>query len=183
MSASEAVSLADIFRTFFPLIAASASSLAFFFSFASVTPLIMVSRVFSAFSFSISVGEAGVDAVSQLVPLYPASHPVHVHDPVVPPMVPPLMQYKLPSEPSLLGSVETVHKFGEHVALVNTRFKHEDVPETVYPVLHVGWQEDPLTRVSVQAPAAPLRMYAALHAFSLRTQADGGPQFRQSELA
>jgi hypothetical protein len=43
--------LADIFRTFFPLIAASASSWAFFFSFASVTPLSMVSRVFWAFSF------------------------------------------------------------------------------------------------------------------------------------
>ena len=51
MSASEAVSLADIFRTFFPLIAASARSLAFFFSFASVTPSSMVSRVFWAFSF------------------------------------------------------------------------------------------------------------------------------------
>ena len=43
--------MADIFFTFFPPIAASASSLAFFFSFASVTPSSMVSRVFSAFSF------------------------------------------------------------------------------------------------------------------------------------
>ena len=51
MSSSGAVSLADIFRTFFPLIAASASSLAFFFNFASVTPSSMVSRVVSAFSF------------------------------------------------------------------------------------------------------------------------------------
>ena len=51
MSSSGAVSLADIFFTFFPLIAASASSLAFFFSFASVTPSSMVSRDFSAFSF------------------------------------------------------------------------------------------------------------------------------------
>ena len=30
--------------------------------------------------------------VWQLEPSYPASHPVHVHDPVVPPTVPPLMQ-------------------------------------------------------------------------------------------
>ena len=50
MSSSGAVSLADIFFTFFPPIAASARSLAFFFSFASVTPVSMASRVFSAFS-------------------------------------------------------------------------------------------------------------------------------------
>jgi hypothetical protein len=31
-------------------------------------------------------------SVWQFVPSYPALHDVHVHEPVVPPMVPPLMQ-------------------------------------------------------------------------------------------
>ena len=48
-------------------------------------------------------------AVSQLVPLYPASHPVHVHESVVPPMVPPLMQKKVPSLPSFVETAEAVH--------------------------------------------------------------------------
>ena len=58
MSSSGAVSLADIFLTFFPVVAASASSLAFFFIFSFLMPLSMASRVFSAFSFSVSVGGA-----------------------------------------------------------------------------------------------------------------------------
>ena len=36
------------------------------------------------------------------------------------------------------GSEDASHGFGEHVALVSTRFEHDDVPETVYPVSHVG---------------------------------------------
>ena len=37
------------------------------------------------------------------------------------------------------GGEDASHGFGEHVALdVSTRFKHDDVPETVYPVLHAG---------------------------------------------
>merc|ERR1712196_113160 len=39
-------------------------------------------------------------AVSQLAPEYPALQLLHVHDPVVPPMVPPLTQWKLQSVPS-----------------------------------------------------------------------------------
>ena len=48
------------------------------------------------------------------------------------------------------------HGFAAHVALVSTRSKHDDAPETVYPVSHVGVQLDPLARVSVQVPAPPL---------------------------
>ena len=48
-------------------------------------------------------------AVWQPVPSYPSSHDVHVHDPVVPPTVPPLMQWKVPSDPSLFASAEAVH--------------------------------------------------------------------------
>jgi hypothetical protein len=32
---------------------------------------------------------------------------------------------------------------------------HEDVPDTVYPELHVGWHVDLLSRVVVQLPTAP----------------------------
>jgi len=62
VSSSGAVSLADIFLTFFPVVAASASSLAFFFIFSFLMPLSMASRVFSAFSLSVSV--EGVEGVS-----------------------------------------------------------------------------------------------------------------------
>ena len=37
-------------------------------------------------------GGGGALAVWQLSPSYPVSHDVHVHDPVVPPTVPPLIQ-------------------------------------------------------------------------------------------
>ena len=71
-----------------------------------------------------------------------------------------------------------------HVALVSTRSKHDDVPETVYPASHSGWHEDPLASVSVQVPTAPLTMRTlASHAFSLRTQAVGGPFVAAVELA
>ena len=36
------------------------------------------------------------------------------------------------------GGDDASHGFGEHVALVSTRFEHDDVPETVNPVSHVG---------------------------------------------
>jgi hypothetical protein len=78
----------------------------------------------------------------------------------------------------LLGLLEL------HVALVSTRSKHDDVPETVYPASHSGWHEDPLASVSVQVPTAPLTMRTlASHAFSLRTQAVGGPSPAAVELA
>ena len=52
------MSLEDIFFTLFPLIAASASSLAFFFILAFVMPSSMASRDFSAFSFPVSSTKA-----------------------------------------------------------------------------------------------------------------------------
>ena len=36
------------------------------------------------------------------------------------------------------GGEDASHGFGEHFALVSTRSKHDDVPETVYPASHVG---------------------------------------------
>jgi len=42
-----------------------------------------------------------------------------------------------------------------HVAAVSVPRLHEDVPDTVYPELHVGWHDDPLAREPVQSPAPP----------------------------
>ena len=36
------------------------------------------------------------------------------------------------------GGEDALHGLGEQVALVSTRFKHDDVPETVDPASHVG---------------------------------------------
>ena len=91
MSSSGAVSLADIFLTFFPLIAASASSFAFFFIFSSLMPLRIASRVFSASSFFVTVALFASLLRLHPSPSNPALH-VHLHDPVLPPTVPPEVQ-------------------------------------------------------------------------------------------
>jgi len=88
----------------------------------------------------------------------------------------------VPTAP-LVGAVDASHGIVQ-VALVSTRFKHDEAPETAYPESHVGVQLDPLASVSVQVPAAPLTGgTAASHAFSLRTQAVGGPSIAAAELA
>ena len=72
-----------------------------------------------------------------------------------------------------------------HVAAVSVpKEEHELVPDTVYPESHSGWHVEPLTRVSVQSPAAPFAGgTAASHALSLRTHAAGGPSVEVVELA
>ena len=76
---------------------------------------------------------------------------------------------------------EAANGLGEQVAAIRFPAVHELVPETVYPESHVGWQVDPLASVSVQVPTAPLTMRTlASHAFSLRTQAVGGPSVARS---
>ena len=61
-------------------------------------------------------------------------------------------------------------------AAVSTLSVHDVAPDTVYPESHVGWHVEPLGRVSVQSPAAPLAGgTAASHALSLRNHALGGP--------
>ena len=63
-----------------------------------------------------------------------------------------------------------------HFAAVSTLSVHDVVPETVYPESHSGWHVEPLTRVSVHVPAAPLvGGEDASHALSLRIQDEGGP--------
>ena len=40
--------------------------------------------------------------------------------------------------PPFVAVADASHGLGEQVALVSTRFKHDDVPETVDPASHVG---------------------------------------------
>ena len=61
----------------------------------------------------------------------------------------------MPSDPSLLESVEALHGFAEHIAAVSVPASHEDVPDTVYPESHVGWHVVPLASESVQLPTPP----------------------------
>ena len=53
-----------------------------------------------------------------------------------------------------------MHEFAEHVAAVNVPALHEDIPDTVYPKLHVGWHVDPLaiecTTAVTPTPRLPL---------------------------
>ena len=61
----------------------------------------------------------------------------------------------MPSLPSLLEVEEAVHAFAEHVAAVSVPALHEDVSDTVYPALHVGWHVDPLSSELVHVPTPP----------------------------
>ena len=59
-----------------------------------------------------------------------------------------------------------------HVAAVRVPLVQLDVPLTMYPSLHVGWQVDPLARLSVQSPTPPLAGAAdASHGFALHVAA------------
>ena len=74
-----------------------------------------------------------------------------------------------------------MHEFAEHVAAVNVPRKHELVPDTVYPELHVGWQVDPLASELVQSPAPPFVGAAdASHGFAEHVAAVNVP--RKHEL-
>ena len=70
-------------------------------------------------------------SISQPVPSYPYGH-VHVQDPVVPPIVPPLIQYTCPSLPSLPGVDDAVHGSAWHsVVSVSVPRRHDREPESV----------------------------------------------------
>ena len=43
-----------------------------------------------------------------------------------------------------VGAADASQGFAEHVAAVNVPKEQDDVPDTVYPELHVGWHVDPL---------------------------------------
>ena len=57
--------------------------------------------------------------------------------------------------PPFVGGTEASHGIAEHVAAVSVPALQDDVPDTVYPELHVGWQVDPLASELVQSPAPP----------------------------
>ena len=61
----------------------------------------------------------------------------------------------MPSDPPSLASDEATHGSGGHVAAVSVPRLHEDVPDTVYPALHVGWHDEPIPRELVQPPTPP----------------------------
>jgi len=57
--------------------------------------------------------------------------------------------------PPFVGAADASHGFAEHVAAISVPALHEDVPDTVYPELHVGWHVDALRRELEQSPAPP----------------------------
>ena len=46
--------------------------------------------------------------------------------------------------PPFVGAVDVSHGFAEQVAAVSVPTLQDDVPDTVYPELHVGWHVAPL---------------------------------------
>ena len=59
--------------------------------------------------------------------------------------------------PPFVGAVDASHGFAEQVAAVSVPALHEDVPDTEYPGLHVGWHVDPLANELVQSPISPFK--------------------------
>jgi hypothetical protein len=87
-----------------------------------------------------------------------APHSVASHD-VSDPPASSLAAFVVPAAQAVHALEDTnsfaAHEFAEHVAAVSVPALHEDVPDTVYPELHVGWHVDPLPREFVQSPAPP----------------------------
>ena len=57
--------------------------------------------------------------------------------------------------PPFAGAADASHGFAAHVAAVSVPALQDDVPDTVYPELHVGWHVEPLARELVQSPTPP----------------------------
>ena len=80
--------------------------------------------------------------------VYPALH-VGVHDA-------PCARAELQSPtPPFVGAADASHGLAKHVAAVRVPALQDDVPDTVYPELHVGWHVEPLARELVQSPTPP----------------------------
>ena len=80
-----------------------------------------------------------------------------------------------------LGGATTSHGFGEH-ATVSARVpaEHDLDPDRVYPLLHVGWQVDPLARELRQSPAPPfVGSVEALHGFAEQVAAVSVPALHE----
>ena len=61
----------------------------------------------------------------------------------------------VPTSP-LVGAVDASHGFAKHFAAVSVPVLHELVPDTLYPLLHVGWHVDPDANELVHDPTPPL---------------------------
>ena len=92
-----------------------------------------------------------VPALHELVPdtVYPLLHVGWHVDPDANELV------HVPTPP-LVGAVDASHAFAEHVAAVKVPALHELVPDTVYPLLHVGWHVNPVANELVHDPTPPL---------------------------
>ena len=93
-----------------------------------------------------------VPAAHVLVPIsvYPLLH-VGVHElPLA------RLDVHVPASP-FIGAVAASHALALHAAVlvVNVPAEHVLVPDTVYPLLHVGVHELPLASVAVHVPASP----------------------------
>ena len=100
--------------------------------------------------FAEHVAAVNVPKEHELVPdtVYPELH-VGWH---VEPLASELVQSPAPP---FVGAADASHGFAEHVAAVSVPALQDDVPDTVYPELHVGWHVDPLAREPVQSPTPP----------------------------
>jgi hypothetical protein len=61
---------------------------------------------------------------------------------------------QVPAAP-FAGATDASHEFGLHIAAVSVPEEHELGPDTVKPVLHVGWHVEPSGTEAVQSPTPP----------------------------
>ena len=80
----------------------------------------------------------------------------------------------------MLEVEDASHEFAEHVATVSIPALQDDVPDTEYPELHVGWHVDPLVSEWVQSPAPPFEGGAeASHGFTEHVAAVSVPALHE----
>ena len=110
----------------------------------------MVESEEAVHEFAVHVAAVKVPALHELVPdtVYPELHVGWHVDPLARELV------QSPAPP-FVGAADASHGFAEHVAAVSVPALQDDVPDTVYPELHVGWHVNPLASEFVQSPAPP----------------------------
>ena len=126
--------------------------------------------------FAEHVAAVNVPKEHELVPdtVYPELHVGWQVDPLASELV------QSPAPP-FVGAVDASHGFAEHVAAVSVPALQDDVPDTVYPELHVGWHVVPLARELVQSPTPPfVGASDASHGFAEHVAAVNVP--REHEL-
>jgi hypothetical protein len=72
-----------------------------------------------------------------------------------------------------------VHGFGLHAnVLVYEPYEHDLLPDAVYPLLHVGVHEAPLSRLAGHVPMAPFVGAVTEHGLPARTAQNSSPGWR-----